>query len=79
MIHEGLLILLIGIGVVFLFFTILTIAMKAIALTITAFNKAFPEKIEHDTYRKTSMHHGANETGLAEIALAIAVAARYKK
>jgi sodium pump decarboxylase gamma subunit len=74
MISEGLMILCIGVGIVFLFFTVLTMTMQALAICIAFLDKKFPEKVAPSKQSVSTNSQAGNDPNKDHIALAIAAA-----
>lgn len=76
LLKEGFLLMIIGMGFVYFFITIMIFVMNFSGKVISFLGKYFPEEIEEDKYtpkKKTSTNNDM------EIALAIACAAAYRK
>ncbi|MBN1131217.1 MAG: OadG family protein [Chitinispirillaceae bacterium] len=75
MIAEGILIMGIGIGMVFLFFMLLILTMNLLGLLVAFLNKKFPESVLDPQTRPLA---GGSEQN-APVALAIAAAKRFSR
>lgn len=69
--QDGTIIMLIGMGVVFLFLTIMVFVMDWTSKLIIKLNEIFPEEIQEEKYTKKQVSKNDEEIALA-IALAIA-------
>lgn len=76
LLKEGFLLMVIGMGFVYFFITIMIVVMNFSGKIITFLGKYFPEEIEEDKYISKKKTSTSND---AEIALAIACAATYRK
>lgn len=75
MLNEGIFLMVVGMGVVFSFLTIMVIAMTITAKVIEILNKYFPEPIETVPAKASSTISKVEQ----EIAVAIAVAKNFTK
>lgn len=76
LLKEGFLLMIIGMGFVYFFITVMIFVMNFSGKIIAFLGKYFPEEVEEDKYapkKKTSTNNDM------EIALAIACAAAYRK
>jgi sodium pump decarboxylase gamma subunit len=76
MISSGLLISIIGIGMVFLIFVILIIAIKVTSAVVAFFEKKFPEQSTVVLGQKAGIHDNTDDV---LVAIAIATANHFEK
>lgn len=69
--QDGTIIMLIGMGVVFLFLTIMVFVMDWTSKLIIKLNEIFPEEVQEEKYTKKQVSKNDEEIALA-VALAIA-------
>lgn len=71
-IEEGVIVMLIGMGVVFIFLAILVYAMGIMSKFIQKFNLLYPEPVEEE--RKSAKSSAANENEAVAVAIAAVMA-----